>query len=477
MPEMSIIKREVSGAAVSCLCKSDSRKLEAPRLAAAFFMGSMLLSPIALASAWDSEKSFPIISADISAASKWSSLSVPPVPVMALSPESAQQEIISDTGDWDSYMAKLKPSIKGDNLFDALTDRLDLLVDGKEVMDSVAMDVRNARSFIHIEIYQWNADDIGSKFRDLLAEKVKTGVHVRVVLDSCGSGLVKPGSPEHAFVNSMIKDGIETKVRGFQLLHLDHRKLMVMDDGNGSLIGYTGGMNIGNEYQLIWHDQQTRIVGPAVERLHKSFLEDWKKMTSESLSGFPLAVAVNAGARSYVITHRGGDCDHNIKNAYLQAISTARRLIRIEDPYFTDDDIITALVHAAQARKGLKIQLVVPAKDDEQVTLHAFRSHYPELLKAGVELYEYQPRMEHMKVAVMDHFWSTIGSSNLDSQSLKYNDELNLLVLDRNFADAMDRRIFDIDIALSKRITSYTPSLADNIDGHLPFLLPAPQAN
>jgi cardiolipin synthase len=377
---------------------------------------------------------------------------------------------------WDNYIKRLAAQVKGDNLFDAATDRLQLLLDGAQTMPAVAADVERAARFVDIEIYQWEPNDIGARLRDLLARKVKSGVRVRAILDSCGSELIKPGSPEHKFLASMIADGIDARVRHFRLLHLDHRKVMVMDDGEGGLSAYTGGMNIGDDYQVKWHDQQTRVEGPAAQRLERSFVDAWRAVSGQNAELPQVPASVPGGARTYVVTHTGGCADVNIKAAYLEAIATARSSIRIEDPYFTDRDVIGALVAAARdsSRPGLKVQLIVPAKDDEQVTLHAFRSHYPEMLKAGIEIYEYQPRMEHMKVAVMDHFWATAGSSNLDPQSLDYNDELNLLVLDRGFASEMDSRVFDADIAQSARITSCSPGVADVIDGHLPFLAPHP---
>lgn len=377
---------------------------------------------------------------------------------------------------WEGYFGRLGGEVGKDDLADCGTNKLTLLVDGSEVIDSAAPDIARARAFIHIEVFQWEGDGIGVKFRDILAEKVKAGVRVRVILDRIGSSLMVEGNKAHKFVNSMREAGIEVKVRRFRLLHLDHRKVIVMDDGAGGLVGYTGGMNIGDDYVWNWHDQQTRVLGPAVSRLHKSFLENWKKVAGEELSGFPEPRPAEGGAPTYVITHIGGDADRNIKKAYLLAINTARSLIRIEDPYFTDNDVIAALIKAAAdpQRPGLKVQLIVPAKDDMQVTLRAFRSHYKDMLKAGIEVYEYQPRMEHLKVAVMDNIWATVGSSNLDPQSLKYNNEMNLLVLDRAFAREVDTRIFDKDIAQSRRITGYNFDLADAISGHLPFLSPPP---
>lgn len=291
---------------------------------------------------------------------------------------------------------------------------------------------------------------------------------VRVILDGYGSSMGGNSSTmERKFLDSMIKAGINVRVRKFRLLHLDHRKVMVMDDGAGGLVGYTGGMNIGDDYQLNWHDQQTRITGPANWRLHKSFIDDWKQITGEDVAEAPTVPSVGGGARVHVITHVGGLTDQNIKKAYLLAINTARELIRIEDPYFTNQMVIKSLVRAA--KRGVKVQLIVPLKDDMQATLHSFRCRYPRMLKVGIEIYEYQPRMEHMKVAVMDHFWATVGSSNLDPQSLKFNNELNLIILDKAFAAEMDQRIFEADIAKSQRITSYSRKLNDILPRIRPF--------
>ncbi|MDD5210586.1 MAG: phospholipase D-like domain-containing protein [Elusimicrobiales bacterium] len=397
-----------------------------------------------------------------------------PLPPEASLPAAVTPPAAPEAAAWEGYFRRLGETVRKGGLTDAGKNMLELLVDGREVMDAAGPDIAQARSFIHIKIFQWQADEIGASLRDVLEKKVKAGVRVRVILDSLGSSLMAPDGPEKRFVKSMKSAGIEVKVRKFQLLHLDHRKVIVMDNGYDGLVAYTGGMNIGNDYQRNWHDQQTRINGPAAELLNRAFLDGWKKVTGEELSGFPAAKAVEEGAQTYVITHTGGDTDRNIKKAYLLAINTARQLIRIEDPYFTDKDIIKALINAASdpRRPGLKIQLVVPAINDMPVTLRAFRSHYPDMLKAGIEVYEYQPRMEHLKVAVMDHIWSTVGSSNLDPQSLKYNDELNLLVFDKEFAAEIDSRIFDNDIAQSLRITAYKPNAGDDISGHLPFLTP-----
>jgi len=388
-----------------------------------------------------------------------------------LRPTAADPEPAEELPSWDDYFARLEPEMSPGGLSAASLNRLDLLVDGDEVMAAAVADIRNAVKFIHIEVFHWQPDETGFRMRDLLAERVRGGVQVRVILDQYGSALMPWSGKAKELVRSMREAGIDVRIRGFEPLHLDHRKVMVMDDGAGGLTAYTGGMNIGDDYQRGWHDQQTRVAGPAITSLHRSFLNAWSELTGEKLSDFPEPQEAAGGKYTRVIAHTGGNADRNIKKAYLLAIGAARKSIRIENPYFTDKDVINALIAAAsdQRRPGLKVQLIVPARTDMPVTLRGFRSHYPAMLKAGVEVYEYQPRMAHLKVAVMDGLWSTVGSSNLDDMSLKHNDEMNLLVLDEAFAAELESRIFEKDIAQSLRVTDYNFNIIDSISGQLPF--------
>ena len=116
------------------------------------------------------------------------------------------------------------------------------------------------------------------------------------------------------------------------------------------------------------------------------------------------------------------------------------------------------------AKRGVKVRVVLPAENDVGILARAATAAYPDLIKAGVEVYEYQGRMAHEKVATIDGQWSTFGSSNLDDRSLKENDELNAVVLDPSMAQDIKARLFDVDVGKSKRITESHPSIRENID-------------
>jgi cardiolipin synthase len=337
---------------------------------------------------------------------------------------------------------------------------IDFLVD-KQILGPAVAAVNGARQTIHIEVFQYQPDEIGWAFAQLLAAKAGQGVRVRLLLDGCGT------NPKDANVKKLIdflrQKGVSVLVRPAPLLytHIDHRKVMVID----GTIGFTGGMNIGQTYQEDWHDQQCLIKGPVLAKLQEAFLSQWKAVGGTTQPGenlFPASSEAPDGYETRVVTHMGGNRDQNIKLAYLGAFATAQHLIRIADPYFVDKDIIRALM--AAARRGVSVQVVLPAMNNKKIVQGASRAFYPDMIKAGVEVWEYQGRMAHDKVAVIDSYWATFGSSNLDARSLLYNDELNIIATDTRFASGIEAVLFVPDLSQSKRITSYHPTVAEKAE-------------
>ena len=260
------------------------------------------------------------------------------------------------------------------------------------------------------------------------------------------------------------------KTASFASSHLDHRKILVVDGDTA----FTGGMNIGLSYQKDWHDQQTLIQGPAVTALQSAFLERWRAAggtvpDAETPELFPALKEIPGGADVRVVAHEGGAKDQNIRAMYLRAIGTAQATIRIANPYFMDAAIVVELARAA--KRGVKIQVVQPEDNDQPLVQRGSRAYYPDLIAAGVEVYEYQGRMAHEKVAVFDSRWSTFGSSNLDSRSLRYNDELNLAVSDPGVARYIEQNLFEADMKRSKRILQYSPNLREKLDRSLEDVL------
>lgn len=366
-------------------------------------------------------------------------------------------------GDWaalDRYIdevAQTKSSGK---------NRVQFLIDDGVIAPGLAV-IEGAKTSIHLEVFQLQADETGWTVARMLAAKAKAGVRVRLMLDANGSSAHTDQKVED-LIEFLRASGAEVVVKRIpiDMSHLDHRKVMVVDGDTA----FTGGMNIGNSYQKDWHDQQTLISGPAVSALQNAFLERWRAAggavpDAEIPALYPSLTEQPDGAETTVVAHEGKAKDQNIRAMYLRAIGTAQASIRIANPYFMDGAIVAELVRAAG--RGVKVQVVLPEDNDTPIVQRGSRAYYPDLLAAGVQVFEYQGRMAHEKVAVFDSRWSTFGSSNLDSRSLRYNDELNLAVSDPGVARYIEKNLFDEDLKRSKPILHHTPTLRERLDRSL----------
>jgi cardiolipin synthase A/B len=390
---------------------------------------------------------------------------------------------------------------------------VEFLID-QEFLTRFQEDLRRAKRFVNISVYRIQADPMGQEMARLLIAKAREGVKVRVLLDEQGTGHVDwpihghPEEPAQKLVEGLRAGGIEVVLKHAPLDrgHLNHRKVFVMDDGAGGMLGYSGGSNLGHEDLLQWHDQQTRIVGPAVKKLARAFRDQWvaeveaqnarsrdareaqqrdvgtgapndlpddidlrspfydADLPDHDPTVFAKVEVVDGGTNVRVISHQGNGKDRNIKAMYLCLIANAQNSIRIANPYFCDPEVIEALCQAS--REGVQVQVVLPLQNDVHIAQKAARSYYPELLAAGAEVYEYrggesQPQMAHQKVALFDDRFLTCGSSNLDARSLEFNDELNLLIDDARLATSVKERLFEADIARSERITRYSTGVEE----------------
>ncbi len=334
-----------------------------------------------------------------------------------------------------------------------------LLIDGPRTFESIRSAIQSARHFVNVETYIFSDDALGIKFADLLIQKRQQGVAVRVIYDGIGS----MNTPD-AFFDRLRDNGIE--VREFRPLNpiktplvwkinnRDHRKIVVVD----GLIGFTGGMNISGTYssspnskpgpdrgvQEGWRDTHVRIEGPAVAQLQKLFLDIWNRAGEDGTASascgeecFPTAVA--AGTQLVTIIANDGDDpdDRSLYATYLAAFQRAAARIWITQGYFApNEDLLKALT--AAARRGVDVRLIVPGFTDSGLILHASRSNYTRLLKGGVHIFERTDALLHSKTAVVDGVLSVVGSANLDMRSFVHNNEVDAIVIGRNFAQRME---------------------------------------
>jgi cardiolipin synthase len=337
-------------------------------------------------------------------------------------------------------------------------NRVEALVNGDRIFPSMLEAIRGARRSITFETYIYWSGEIGKEFVAALSERARAGVKVHVLIDWFGSWKI-----DDAVLKEMRSAGVEVvhynPLRWYTLAQMNnrtHRKLLVVDGA----IGFTGGIGIADEWtgdaqdEKHWRDTHFRLEGPAVAQMQAAFMENWIEATGTVIHGeayFP-ELQQRGPAQAQVFVSSPGGGGESAQFLYLLSIVSAAKSIRMSASYFVPDDVeVKAFV--AALKRGVKIQIILPGPStDSGVTRRASRADWGDLLRAGAEIYEYQPTMFHVKAMVVDDLWTTVGSTNFDSRSFSVNDEANLNVYDRDFALAQ-ARIFEDDLKRSRRIT------------------------
>lgn len=350
----------------------------------------------------------------------------------------------------------LEQAIAGSPLM--LGNRVTLLQDGVATYRAMFAAIRAARDHINLESYIIEDDEIGQQFADLLLEQQRRGVQVNLIYDSFG-GINTP----KAFFERMQQEGINilefnpinplAARMSWRFNHRDHRKLLVVDGRTAFL----GGINISSVYssgsanrragktaenKIAWRDTDLQIDGPVVGELQKLFIETWTKQHGKPLAARDYFPDLTAQGKDIVraIASTPDDANSPIYLTLVSAIGNAERQIHLTNAYFVPDpQLLKALIDAAG--RGVDVRLILPGKSDSAVVFQAGRAHYSLLLKAGVRIYERRGALLHSKTALIDGVWSYVGSSNLDWRSFVDNDEVNVVVLGRDFAQQMSGMI------------------------------------
>ncbi|HXS76208.1 MAG TPA: phospholipase D-like domain-containing protein [Terracidiphilus sp.] len=351
-------------------------------------------------------------------------------------------------------------------VFEALSDAqvnrtgsLEVLTNGPAFYPAELEAISNATKSVNIEAYIFQKGKIADQYVEALAERAQTGVKVNLVLDAFGSAgttrkYLKP------LLDAGGKVGWYNSPNWFRLMHLDnrtHRELMIVD----GRIGFIGGAGIADQWYSgtkgnpRWRDSAVRIEGEAVCNLQATFAENWLAVSGELLTGeayFPsvrndhpiVAMVVNSTP-----TIGGGT---RARILFQLLLASARQNISITTPYFLPDrSLMEELCRAVE--RGLRVRILVPGrKSDHMVTRSTSRAGYGQLLKAGAEVYEYQPSMIHAKVLCVDNRWVIVGSTNFDNRSFGINDEVNLAIRDANVAMRFENDMA-FDLKQSRRIS------------------------
>ncbi|MDP3469339.1 MAG: cardiolipin synthase [Daejeonella sp.] len=324
-----------------------------------------------------------------------------------------------------------------------------LMVNGENKFPDVLEALKNAKDHIHIEYYIFEDNHIGREIENILIQKAREGVQVRFIYDDFGSRGIRK-----TMVPRMRSLGIQAfpffKIRFITLAnrlnYRNHRKIIVID----GITAFVGGINVSDRYindlkkphKLYWRDTHLRIDGPGVQYLQYLFLCDWNfcaELELEPNDRFfpPLSSIPVSGNKITQIAASGPDSPSPvILYAVLQAINLASEEILITSPYFIpNDSLLDALCIAALG--GVIVKILVPMKSDSKFVDYAVRSYYSDLLKAGIEIYQYSRGFIHAKTMVCDAKIAMIGTANMDSRSFDLNFEVNAIVYDKQVANEL----------------------------------------
>lgn len=344
---------------------------------------------------------------------------------------------------------------------------LEVLVNGDRIFEAMLGAIDEAEHSIHLLTYVYWRGEIAERFAGALARAARREVRVLLLLDAIGSS-----SMEQRLADDMRHAGVEIAyfhpVRWYNMARINlrtHRKVLVVD----SRVGFTGGVGIAQEWAgdarnaQEWRDNHFRLTGPAVRYLEGAFAENWLNATGKLLVNYCERCASDtrdadesgAGSRVVTIASASRGKLSSIAFAYWLSIAMAQRQLDIATPYFVPNRRILAALKAAAGR-GVRVRLLLPGEhNDSKLVKWASLAYYPELLEAGVEVYEFQPAMMHTKTIVTDGRWCTIGSANFDNRSFELNDEILLMVDSHQLASDITVQ-FDRDIDRSQKVSQHT---------------------
>lgn len=336
---------------------------------------------------------------------------------------------------------------------------IELFIDGKEKMKALFDDIENAKSYVNVQYFIIKKDIVGDAFLKLLIRKAMEGVEVRLLVDALGSrGINKELVRELKESGGQYAEFFPSKFKLFntKLNYRNHRKIVIIDNE----IGYVGGFNIAREYVGLkrkfgyWRDTHLKIRGGSVLDLNARFLLDWRSATREKFNMEEVFMEEQEGSGNIgvqIVSSGPDNTREEIKHGFFKMITSAKKSIYIQTPYFVPDaPILEGLKMAAQS--GVEVNVMIPCMPDHMFVYWATYSYVAELMEEGVNVYIYDNGFLHAKVLAVDDEICTVGSTNFDRRSFKLNFEANAFIYDAEFTSKIVDS-FKEDIKLSHKLT------------------------
>ena len=323
-------------------------------------------------------------------------------------------------------------------------------INGEDKFRDLFNDIREAKSFIHIEYYIFRYDDLWRALISELHEKVKDGVEVRLVIDGMGSKKIAKKIikeiESYGIKISVFFPGVLPHIN-MRINYRNHRKIVVID----GKIGYVGGFNVGNEYVnkgkqfKFWRDTHIRVRGEAVNELNKRFILDWDYASDENMGNmsmyFPIPEVV--GDVGIQIVSSGPDhMEEYIKNSYMKIINSAKNYVYIQTPYLVPDSPMMEALKIS-ALSGVDVRIIVPGAPDHFFMEWMLSANIGLLIEYGIKIYRYGNGFIHSKTIVADGEVCSIGTANLDIRSFKLNFEVNAFIYNEEVAKEQEKIFLD----------------------------------
>jgi cardiolipin synthase A/B len=336
-------------------------------------------------------------------------------------------------------------------------DEYQILVNGVEIFPALLDAIRQARRRINFETYIYDTGTVADEFTTALAAAAARGVEVRLIVDAVGGSAMERGHVER-LQRAGVQIGTYNPVKWYSIEEINyrtHRKILVVDGD----VAFTGGAGVADHWlgdadtPEHWRDTHLRVTGPAVTMLEAGFYENWAETGHTSDARLDLRPAPpETRARSIVAWSSPSGGSNRVKLLYLLSLAGARRTLDLQSPYVVLDESTRWSLTEAR-RRGVRVRLLVEGDlTDAKPVKYASRADYDALLAAGIEIYEFEPTMMHVKALVVDGAWSIVGSTNFDNRSLELNDEINVAIADADLALRLTED-FEADLRRSRRLT------------------------
>ncbi|WP_413711579.1 phospholipase D-like domain-containing protein [Rhizobium sp. Rhizsp82] len=331
---------------------------------------------------------------------------------------------------------------------------MDMLENGDDAYRAMKTAIDGAARSVLLETYIFDRDKIGLRIADALIAAVKRGVEVRVLIDAVGArysvpsilGYLSEGGVTVSVFNGNVIMGLRLPYANLRT----HRKIVIVD----GRMALTGGMNIREGFseeisgEGYARDTHFSVTGPAVADLFDVAAEDWRFATGELLNGEPWRIETperEPGDPVFMRVVASGP-DRSVETNHkmlMGAFSVARKSIRIMSPYFLPDrELISALVTAA--RRGVEVDIVVPAVNNLMLVDRAMTAQFDQILKNYCRIWRATGSFSHSKLLTVDGAWAYVGSSNIDPRSLRLNFEIDLEVFNEGFAAEIDEHVEEL---------------------------------